>query len=132
MESIMLAYQFIKEAGTYYLASLEHGEPRVRPFGTINLYHNKLYIQTGRKKDVYRQIVNQKVELCAFKNGEWLRLRGTLIDEFDVQAESDMMNHYPNLKSLYVAGDGNTAVLYFKDASFTIDSFTHERISYRF
>ena len=89
-------YEFLKSVGTYYLATVEGDQPRVRPFGTVNLYDGKLYIQTGRKKDVARQIAaNPKVELCAFKDGVWLRLSGTLVADERVEAKKSMLDNYP-------------------------------------
>ena len=74
-------YEFLKEVKTYYIATVDNGEPRVRPFGTVNLFEGKLYIQTGKRKDCYKQMANQKVEICAFDKGRWLRLKGTLIPD---------------------------------------------------
>ena len=68
-------YKFLKDAGTYYLATVEVDQPRVRPFGTINLFDGKLYIQTGKVKEVSKQIhANPKAEICAFLNGDWVRI----------------------------------------------------------
>ncbi len=117
-------YDFLKSVGTYYIASVDNGEPRVRPFGTVNLFEDKLYIQTGKKKDCYKQMANKKVEICAFNKGRWLRLRGTLIPDERISAQEDMLNNYPELKGMYKAGDGNNIVLYFKDATATFYSFT--------
>ena len=116
-------YDFLKNAGTYYIATVSDGEPRVRPFGTINIFEDKLYIQTGKRKDCYKQMANQKVEICAFDKGRWLRLRGTLIPDERISAQEDMLNHYEELKGMYKAGDGNNAVLYFKDAKAVFYSF---------
>lgn len=119
-------YEFIKACGTYYLATVEaDGQPRVRPFGTINIFEGKLYIQTGKKKDCSKQIqANPKVELCCFKGGEWCRLAGELVRDDRVEAKEDMLNKYPNLKAMYSATDDNTEVLYFKNATATISSFS--------
>jgi len=118
-------YEFIKACGTYYLATVEDGQPRNRPFGTINLFDGKLYIQTGKKKDVSKQIQkNPRVELCCFKGGEWLRLAGELVRDERREAKVDMLEHYPELKAMYSADDDNTEVLYFKNATATISSFT--------
>lgn len=119
-------YEFIKACGTYYLATVEaDGQPRVRPFGTINIFDGKLYIQTGKKKDCSKQIqLNPKVEICCFKDGAWLRLAGELVRDDRVEAKEDMLNHYPELKAMYSATDDNTEVLYFKNATATISSFT--------
>lgn len=120
-------HDFIKNCGTYYLATVEDGQPRVRPFGTINIFEDKLYIQTGKSKEVSKQIQqNPKVELCCFNGNEWLRLSGELIRDDRVEPKEDMLNHYPELKKMYSATDENTEVLYFKNATATISSFTAE------
>ncbi len=120
--------EFLKEAGTYYLATVEGDQPRVRPFGTIHIYNDKLYIQTGKSKAVAKQILaNPKVELSAMKDGEWIRLCGTLVLDEDVAAQESMLEEYSNLRNMYTTGpEGNTAVFYFKDATATIYSFSQE------
>ena len=118
-------YNFIKDAETYYLATVEDDQPRVRPFGTILNYEGKLYIQTGKIKPVSKQIVaNPKVELCAFMNGEWIRVAGSLVEDDRIEARQAMLDAYPSLQAMYKADDGNTVVYYFKDAEATISSFT--------
>jgi len=116
---------FLKEAQTYYLATVEGDQPRVRPFGTIHIFEGRLYIQTGKSKDVAKQLMaNGKAEICAFKGGEWLRVAGTLVEDDRREARQSMLDAYPNLQSMYSADDGNTMVLYFKDATATFSSFT--------
>ena len=120
-------YDFIKKCRTYYLATVENNQPRNRPFGTINLFEGKLYIQTGKKKDVSKQIQkNPNVELCCFdgEKGQWLRLSGELVRDDRLEAKVDMLEHYPELKAMYSAEDDNTEVLYFKNATAVISSFT--------
>lgn len=117
-------FDFIKECGTYYLATVEGDQPRNRPFGTINIFEGKLYIQTGKSKPVSKQIQkNPKVELCCFKDGKWLRLAGELVRDDRREAKADMLEHYPDLKTMYSADDDNTEVLYFKNATATFSSF---------
>ena len=117
--------RFLKEADVYYLATTEGDQPRVRPFGTVNIFEGKLYIQTGKIKDVSKQIhANPKVELCAFKNGEWLRVAGTLVEDERREAKQAMLDAYPMLQKMYSADDGNTEVFYLKDATATFSSFT--------
>lgn len=119
--------KFLKDAGTYYLATVEGDQPRVRPFGTAHIFEGRLYIQTGKKKDVSKQLhINPKAEICAFKDGEWLRVAGELIEDDRVEARQSMLDAYPSLKSMYAADDGNTEVSYFKNATATFSSFTHE------
>ncbi len=119
--------QFLKEAETYYLATVEGDQPRVRPFGTAHIFEGKLYIQTGKVKDVSKQIhANPKVEICAFKNGEWLRVAGELVEDDRREARQSMLDAYPSLQNMYSADDGNTEVFYFKNATATFSSFTHE------
>ena len=118
-------YDFLKAADTYYLATVEGDQPRVRPFGTVNIYEGKLYIQTGKVKPVSKQIAaNPKVEICAYKDGSWLRVAGELVEDGRVEARKAMLDAYPNLRSMYDENDGNTQVLYFKDAVATFSSFT--------
>lgn len=120
-------YEFLKNAGTYYLATVEGNQPRVRPFGTIDVFEDKLYIQTGKVKDVSKQIqANPQVEICAFADGVWVRVCGKLVRDDRVEAKAHMLEAYPNLQSMYSATDDNTEVLYFEDAVATFSSFTEE------
>lgn len=117
--------KFLKEAGTYYLATVDGDQARVRPFGTVNVFEGKVYIQTGKVKDVSKQIhANPKVEICAFMNGEWLRVSGKLVEDDRREARQSMLDAYPNLQTMYSADDGNTEVFYFEDATATFSSFT--------
>lgn len=116
---------FLKEAGVYYLATVENGQPRVRPFGTVNIFEGKLYIQTGKVKKVSAQIAaNPKAEICAFKDGVWLRVSGELVEDDRTEAKKAMLDAYPNLRGMYDENDENTQVLYFKNAKATFSSFT--------
>ena len=118
-------YEFLKEAETYYLATVEGDQPRVRPFGTVHIFEDKLYIQTGKVKDVSKQIAaNPKAEICAFKDGKWLRLSGELVEDDRVEARKSMLDAYPMLRGMYDENDGNTQVLYFKNATAVFSSFT--------
>ena len=121
------AAKFLKEAGTYYLATVDGDQPRVRPFGTVNIFEGKLYIQTGKMKDVSKQIhANPKAEICAFKDGQWVRIAGKLVEDPRIEAQQSMLDAYPSLQNMYKAGDGNTEVFYFEDAAATFSSFTSE------
>ena len=116
--------KFLKEAGTYYLATVDGDQPRVRPFGTVNEFEGKLYIQTGKKKDVSKQLhANPKAEICAFMNGEWIRVACELVADDRREAKVSMLEAYPNLQGMYSADDDNTEVLYMKDATATFSSF---------
>lgn len=127
MEAIERVCQFLNEAKTYYLATVEGDQPRVRPFGTAIIYNGKLYIQTGKVKAVSKQLAaNPKAEICAFHNGTWLRVAGELINDDDRDAKVAMLEKNPNLKSMYSADDDNTQVLYFRNATATFSSFTAE------
>ena len=120
-------FDFIKKCGTYYLATIDGDQARVRPFGTVNLFDGKLYIQTGKIKDCAKQMIaNPKVELCCFDGGQWLRLAGTVVLDERIEAKKAMLDNYPNLRRMYDENDGNTAVFYFKDATATFSSFTAE------
>ncbi len=119
--------KFLKDAETYYLATVEGDQSRVRPFGTAHVFEGKLYIQTGKVKDVSKQLhQNPKAEICAFKNGEWLRVSGKLIEDDRNEARQSMLDAYPSLQKMYKADDGNTEVFYFEEATAIFSSFTHE------
>lgn len=116
-------FDFLKEAGIYYLATVEGDQPRVRPFGTILIYEDKLYIQTGKSKPVSRQLAaNPKAELCAFKKGAWVRVSGELVNDDRVEVKKAMLDAYPDLRYMYNEHDDNTQVLYFKSgiATFSV------------
>ena len=116
--------EFLKKAGTYYLATVEGDQPRVRPFGTVHIFEDKLYIQTGKVKPVSKQLAaNPKAELCAFMDGTWLRVAGELVEDDRREARKSMLDAYPNLRAMYSEDDENTQVLYFKNATATFSSF---------
>ena len=125
MEGIERVYQFLNEAGTYYLATMDGDQPRVRPFGTILLMGGKLYIQTGKVKDVSKQIAaNPKAEICAFKDGKWLRVACELVNDDSHEVKVAMLDKMPTLKAMYSADDDNMQMLYFRNAKATFSSFT--------
>ncbi len=118
-------YNFIKECGMYYLATVEDDQPRVRPFGTIDMFEGRLYIQTGKSKNVSKQISkNPKVEICCFNNEKWLRISARLVRDERIEAKVHMLDNYPSLKKIYSPTDDNTEVLYLTDAIATFSSFT--------
>lgn len=119
-------YEYLKKCGTYYLATVEGDQPRVRAFGTVDIFEGKLYIQTGKTKACFQQMAaNSKVEICAFDGqGTWLRIAATAVDDDRVEAKSHLLDQYPHLKARYSPEDPNTAVLYLKDATATFSSFT--------
>ena len=122
MEKVL---EFLKQAGTYYLATIDGDKPRVRPFGTINEFEGKLYIQTGKVKNVSKQIhANPNFEISAFLNGDWIRVSGKLVEDTRVEAKVAMLDAYPDLKSMYSAEDENTEVFYMTDVTATFASFT--------
>ena len=117
--------EFLKSAGVYYLATVEGEQPRVRPFGTAHIFEGKLYIQTGKSKPVSRQISqNPRCEICAFKEGVWLRVAAELVEDDRVEAKKSMLDDYADLRAMYDENDSNTQVLYLKDAVATFSSFT--------
>ena len=117
-------YNFLKEAEVYCLATVDGDQPRVRPFGTVNIFEGKLYIQTGKVKPVSKQLaVNPKAEICAFKKGAWLRVAGELINDDRVEAKKAMLDVYTNLRAMYDENDDNTQVLYFNGGVATFSAF---------
>jgi len=118
---------FLKKCGTFYLATMDGDQPRVRPFGALNVFEGKLYTQTGKKKDVSKQIqANGKVEICACQGPEWVRIVCKLVRDERREAKVAMLEANPGLKNMYSADDDNTEVLYFADATATFYSFSGE------
>ncbi len=127
------AYDFLKKCGTFYIATVEGDQPRVRPFGVVNIFEDKLYIQTGKSKNVSKQMqINPKVEICGFMDGKWLRLEGTVVRDDRIEAKASMLDANPELKNMYSADDENTEVLYFEKAKATFYSFTDEPKTFEF
>ena len=120
-------FEFLKECKTFYIATIDGDKPRVRPFGVVNIFANKLYIQTGKSKNVSKQMqINPNVEICGFKDGKWVRLEGEVVRDDRIEAKASMLDNNPVLKSMYSTDDDNTEVLYFKNAKATFYSFTEE------
>ena len=118
-------YEFLKKCGTFYIATVDGDKPRVRPFGVVNIFEGKLYIQTGKSKNVSKQIqINPNVEITSFLDGKWIRLEGKLVRDDRREAKADLLDANPMLKGMYSADDDNTEVLYFENAKATFCSFT--------
>ena len=118
-------YEFLKKAEVYYLATMDGDQPRVRPFGTIDIFEDKLYIQTGKIKPVAHQLkASPKVEISAMAECKWIRITAEAVLDENTAAQEHMLDAYPNLKAMYQPGDGNTEVYYLKNATAQICSFT--------
>ena len=125
MDNLEKITRFLKDAGAYYLATVDGDQPRVRPFGTAHIFEGRLYIQTGKVKDVAKQLEkNGKAELCCFDGQRWLRLSGKLVADDRLEAKQSMLDAYPSLQKMYRADDGNTIVYYFTEATAVFSSFT--------
>ncbi len=122
-------FTFLKEkAPTYYLATVDaKGNPRVRPFGTVDIFEDKLYIQTGKSKDVYKQILaHPRAEICACDGPRWVRISADFIPDERPKASKHMLDAYPFLRERYDENDGNCVVLELRNATATFDSMTGE------
>lgn len=126
-------YDFLKKCKVYYLATVDGDQARVRPFGTIDMFEDKLYIQTGKVKDVSKQMqADPKVELCAFDGEKWLRVAATVVRDDRIEPKKHMLENYPDLRAMYDPEDDNTEVLYLKDATATFRSFTEAPVTVKF
>jgi uncharacterized pyridoxamine 5'-phosphate oxidase family protein len=126
-------YDFLKKANVYYLATVEGDQPRVRPFGTVDIFDGKLYIQTGKVKDVSKQIkANPKIEICAFNGDKWIRVQAVAVEDNRREAKQHMLDGYPQLKDRYSVDDDNTQVLYLKDITAIISGFALEPKTIKF
>ena len=132
-EKLEKVLKFLDEAETYYLATVEGDQPRVRPFGTALVYKDKLYIQTGKVKPVSHQLkANPKAEICAFKDGKWVRISGELVEDDTREVKTLMLEKMPMLRQMYNEDDGNMQMLYFKDAAATFSSFSSAPETFKF
>ena len=127
-------YEFLKASRVYYLATMDGDQPRVRPFGTIDIFEDKLYIQTGKVKKVADQLkANPKVEISSMTpDGKWIRIAAEAILDENIVAQEHMLENYPDLKAMYQPGDGNTEVYYLQNAVVQICSFTEPPKEIRF
>ncbi len=133
MEKVEQVEEFLKEAGIYYLATVDGDQPRVRPFGAVHIFEGKLYIQTSKYKNVSRQLhENPKAEVCAYHGNEWIRISGELVEDDRVEAKQSLLDEYTSLQNLYSADDDKTEVFYFRNATVVISSFEHDPIRFRF
>ncbi|KAF5028499.1 hypothetical protein DSECCO2_658400 [anaerobic digester metagenome] len=126
-------FDFLKQCNTYYLATTDGDQPKVRPFGTVNIFENKLYIQTGKVKNVYKQIkVNPKIEISGTINNRWIRVEAIAIEDDRIEARQSMLDAYPSLQGMYKVNDGNTVVFYLSDVTTTIFSFSEAPKVFKF
>ena len=126
-------YDFLKKCKVYYLATVDGDQARVRPFGTIDMFEDRLYIQTGKVKDVSKQMqADPKVELCAFDGEKWLRVAATVVRDDRIEPKKHMLENYPDLRAMYDPEDDNTEVLYLKDATATFSFFTEAPVTVKF
>ena len=126
-------YEFLEKSETYYLATMDGDQPRVRPFGTIDVFEGKLYIQTGKVKDVSKQIhQNPRIEICAMTEGRWIRIEALAVEDNRIEARQHMLDKYPVLQKMYAADDGNTEVFYLKNVTAVISSLTEEPKTIKF
>ena len=130
---IQEVYDFLKKCRTYYLATVDGDQARVRPFGTVDIFDGRLTIQTGRSKDVAKQMLaNPKVELCAFDGDRWLRVAASAVEDPRLEAQEHMLDAYPHLKARYQPGDGNTIIFALEQVTATFSSFTEPPRTLRF
>lgn len=126
-------FDFLKKAGTFYVATAEGDQPRVRPFGAVIEFEGKMYFITGKVKDIFKQIEkNPKVEILAMHEGNWMRIETKLVNDENVAAKEAMLEAYPSLKSAYSPTDDNMAVLYLDGGKATLASMTDAPVVYDF
>ena len=126
MENLETVKNYLQECKTFYVATVDGDQPRVRPFGVAEVYNGRLYIMTGKKKDVFKQMVaNPKFEITAVKpsGAEWIRVSGRLVSDDDVKAKEFLLDKNPSLKGMYSATDDNMAILYIVDGEARLCSF---------
>lgn len=120
-------FDFIKSCRVYYIATMDGDQPRVRPFGTIDIYDGKIYFLTGKNKQISKQIGdNPKIEICAYNGDKWIRVQAVAIEDETIEAKQQVLNAFPFLQDVFKADDDNTQVFYLSNAVAMISSFEME------
>ena len=127
-------YEFLKQSGVFYIATDDNGQPRVRPFGAICVFENKLYIMTSNQKPVYKQLEkNPNAEISSMTpDGRWIRLSAEVVRDERFEARRAMLDANPDLRRMYSEDDGKIEVLFLKNAKAVICSFTAAPETYAF
>ena len=126
-------YDFLKKAAVCYLATCEGQQPRVRPFGLMVPFEDRLYFHTSSEKPVYRQLhENPRVEICAMAGGAWLRIAAEAYEDTRECAAEAVFEGKPQLRRGYRYGDGKNAVFYLKNVTATVSSFKDPTVVYHF
>ena len=111
--------QFLKDNQIFYLATLDENQPRVRPFGAVCVFNEKLYFGTNNQKSVSKQIKqNSKIEISAATpdGSTWLRLTAEAVAHDCREARQAMLEATPSIKGMYHADDGIFEVFYLQNA----------------
>ncbi len=91
-----------KIGGMFYFATVEDGQPRVRPFGFSMVFEGRLYLGCGTHKAAYSQMLKDPhVELCAFRDGSFIRVRGRAVMDDRDEVQAAMYEAGPFLKETY-------------------------------
>ena len=126
-------YEFLKKCGSYFIATMDGDQPRVRPFGSLLIIEKKLYFQTGKIKNVSKQIAkNPRIEICALTDRKWVRVEAVAVEDDRIEARQTMLDAHPQLKNMYAADDGNCQVFYLKNATATFSARGEEPRVVRF
>lgn len=126
-------YEFLKKCETFYLATMDGDQPRVRPFGAIDVFDDKLYIETGKVKNVSKQMMaNPKIEISGMFDSKWIRVEAVAVEDDRLEARQHMLDAFPSIQGMYKADDGNMQVLYLKNATATIYSFAEAPVVIKF
>ena len=118
--------EFLTSNPTFYLATIEGDQARVRPFGAVMKYEDKLYFATNNKKPVFKQLVaNPKVEISTTSpKGEWIRLSGNAVVDSRSEVKTAMLEAVPSLKRMYNSDDNIFEVFYLTNAVAVFNSFS--------
>ena len=115
--------QFIKEAGMFFLATSENGQPKQRPFGGVTKLNGRIYSDTNTEKAVYKQMVaNPQISICAFSKGRWLRIEGRAVPDHSRETLEAITNQNPMLKKLWEKESETFTSLYLADATAELHS----------
>lgn len=114
--------ELLKAAGVYFVATTDGDQPKLRPFGVINEFDDKIYLATSNQKAVFAQfIANPKVQLSASLPDKWFRIEAKLVQDRRDVAKQSFLDNNERLKEIY-EGDAfkNLEVFYLTDITTTV------------
>ena len=120
--------RILKQAKTFFFATVDGDQPRVRPYNAVVEFDDKVYFYTNNHKSAFKQMMDSpKIELCALiSEDRWIRVSGKIVFDYRAEAKKAMLDANPELKKMYSENDKIFEVFYLSNMAAAIHSL-HER-----